>query len=180
MDLQHQALIVNGIREKMKKNLGEKIFVKVDLGRSRIHKNYGTLVQTHPSVFIVELEHGRGRVANQSFQYADILTGKVEIFQNDKPMFGPFNIVPDAPLVEPSKTPRKKKRLRPSKPIEQRIRLNSSQVAMLVDRIKAESEASKKDNGKEIVLELSKNFSDKKIKKAREQEEAKKAQEDNQ
>ena len=78
-------------------------------------------------------------------------------------MFGPFNIVPDAPLVEPSKQPKKKKRLRPSKPIEQRIRLNSSQVEMLVNRIKAESESRKKD-GKEIVLELSKNFTDKKDK----------------
>lgn len=162
MDLQHQAKIVDDIREKMQGKINEKIYVKVDLGRSRIHKNYGTLVQTHQSVFIVDLEQGRDRISKQSFQYADILTGKVEIFQNDKPMFGPFNIVPDAPLVELSKQPRKKKRLRPSKPIEQRIRLNSTQVAMLVERIKAESQSNKRDNGKEIVLELSKNFTDKK------------------
>lgn len=163
MDLAHQAKIVEGIREKMQGKINERVFVKVDLGRSRIHENTGTLIQTHQSVFIVELEQGRGRISKQSFQYADILTGKVEIYQNKKPMFGPFNIVPDAPLVEPSKQPRKKKRLRPSKPIEQRIRLNSSQVAMLVERIKAESESNKKD-GKEIVLELSKNFTDKKDK----------------
>lgn len=162
MDLQHQALIVKEIREKMENSINERIYVKVDLGRSRIHQNYGTLVQTHQSVFIVDLEQGRGKISKQSFQYADILTGKVEIYQNNKKMFGPFNIVPDAPLVEPSKQPKKKKRLRPSKPIEQRIRLNSSQVAMLVDRIKAEKEANKNDNGKEIVLELSKNFSDRK------------------
>ena len=161
MDLQHQAKIVSEIRSTMQGKINERIFVKVDLGRSRIHENTGTLVQTHQSVFIVDLEQGRGRISKQSFQYADILTGKVEIYQHKKPMFGPFNIVPDAPLVEPSNQPRKKKRLRPSKPIEQRIRLNSSQVAMLVERIKAESEANKKD-GKEIVLELSKNFSDKK------------------
>ena len=163
MDLQHQAKIVDGIRETMKSKVGERIFVKVDLGRSRIHENVGTLMQTHQSVFIVDLEQGRGRISKQSFQYADILTGKVELYQNHKKMFGPFNIVPDAPLVELSKKPQKKKRLRPSKPIEQRIRLNSNQVAMLVERIKVESEANKKD-GKEIVLELSKNFSDKKKK----------------
>lgn len=164
MDLQHQAKIVEDIRTKMQGKINERIYVKVDLGRSRIHKNTGTLVQTHKSVFIVDLEQGRGRISKQSFQYADILTGKVEIYQDNKPMFGPFNIIPDAPLVEPSKQPKKKKRLRPSKPIEQRIRLNSSQVAMLVERIKAESEANKKENGKEIVLELSKNFHDKKDK----------------
>lgn len=162
MDLAHQAKIVEEIRTTMQGKLNEQIYVKVDLGRSRIHENYGKLLQTHQSVFIVELEHGRGRISKQSFQYADILTGKVELFQDNKKMFGPFNIVPDAPLVEPSKEPQKKKRLRPSKPIEQRIRLNSNQVAMLVERLKQESEAQKKQNGKEIVLELSKNFSDKK------------------
>lgn len=162
MDLKHQAQIVSGIREKMQKKLGERIYIKVDLGRSRIHKNYGILLQTHPSVFIVDIEQGRNRTSKQSFQYADILTGKVEVYQDDEPMFAPFNIVPDAPLVETTKKPREKKRLRPAKPIEQRIRLNSSQVAMLVERIKAESETSKKENGKEIILELSKNFSDKK------------------
>lgn len=162
MDLQHQAKIIEGIRTKMQDNINERIRVKVDLGRSRIHENYGSLLATHQSVFIVELEQGRGRISKQSFQYADILTGKVEIFQGEDKMFGPFNIVPDAPLVEPSKEPQKKKRLRPSKPIEQRIRLNSNQVAMLVERLKAESEAKKNENGKEIVLELSKNFNDKK------------------
>ena len=164
MDLQHQAKIVDDIRTKMKANLNQRIYVKVDLGRSRIHKNYGTLMQTHKSVFIVDLEQGRGRISKQSFQYADILTGKVEVFMNNEPMFEPFNIVPDAPLVAPTNEPRKKKRLRPSKPIEQRIRLNSDQVAMLVERIKKESEANKKENGKEIVLHLSKNYNDKKNK----------------
>ncbi|MDO5329082.1 MAG: Veg family protein [Coriobacteriia bacterium] len=165
MDLQQQAKIVSSIRTKMQESIGQRLFVRVNLGRSRINENTGTLVQAHPSVFICDLEYRRGRVAKQSFQYADILTGVVEVYQHHKPMFGPFNIEPDAPLVEPSKQPKVKKRLRPSKPLEQRIRLNSTQVAMLAERMKAEANrngtTNRSSKNKEIVMELSKKFDEK-------------------
>lgn len=164
MDLQQQALIVSDIREKMQNCIGQRVFVRVNLGRSRINENTGVLIQSHPSVFICELEYRRGRTAKQSFQYADILTGVVEVYQHHKPMFGPFNIEPDAPLVEPSKKPKVKKRLRPSKPLEQRIRLNSAQVAMLAERMKASSSngTARSSRNKEIVMELSKKFDEQK------------------
>ena len=38
------------------------------------------LVQVHPSLFIVEVGERRGRTARQSYQYVDVLTGTVELF----------------------------------------------------------------------------------------------------
>ena len=165
MDLQQQAQIVAGIRKKFQESIGQRCFVKVNLGRSRINENVGTICQAHPKVFIVELEYRRGRTAQQSFQYSDILTGVVEVYQNHELMFGPFEIDPDAPLVSPEKRPQKKKRLRPVKPFEQRIRLSSEQVAMLAERLREEAKSAEGSDAhnRELVEELSRKF-DKKMK----------------
>ena len=53
------------------------------MGRSRIVERAGTLVHVHPSLFVVEVEERRGRTARQSYQYVDILTGTVELFDID-------------------------------------------------------------------------------------------------
>lgn len=53
------------------------------MGRSRIVERAGTLVNVHPSLFIVEVEERRGRTARQSYQYVDILTGTVELYDAD-------------------------------------------------------------------------------------------------
>ena len=52
-------------------------------GRSRIVERTGTLVQAHPSLFVVEVEERRGRTARQSYQYVDVLTGTVELFDSN-------------------------------------------------------------------------------------------------
>lgn len=41
------------------------------------------LVQVHPSLFVVEIEERRGRKDRQSYQYVDVLTGGVEVFDAD-------------------------------------------------------------------------------------------------
>ena len=53
------------------------------MGRSRIVERTGTLVQAHPSLFVVEVEERRGRTARQSYQYVDVLTGTVELFDSN-------------------------------------------------------------------------------------------------
>ena len=50
------------------------------MGRSRVVERTGVLVQVHPSLFIVEVGERRGRTARQSYQYVDVLTGTVELF----------------------------------------------------------------------------------------------------
>ncbi len=74
---------VDEIRERLGELKGERIKVKANMGRSRIVERAGTLVGAYPTLFIVEVEERRGRTARQSYQYVDILTGTVELYDAD-------------------------------------------------------------------------------------------------
>ncbi len=71
---------VDEIREQLLELQGKRIKVKANMGRSRVVERAGTLVNAHPSLFVVEVEERRGRTARQSYQYVDVLTGAVELF----------------------------------------------------------------------------------------------------
>ena len=71
---------IDQIREELSSLEGQRIRVRANMGRSRIIERAGTLVQAHPSLFVVEVEERRGRRARQSYQYVDVLTGMVEIY----------------------------------------------------------------------------------------------------
>jgi uncharacterized protein Veg len=65
------------IHEKIESLTGSRIRVKANMGRSRVVEREGTVVQTHGSLFVVEVDERRGRKARQSYQYVDVLTGTV-------------------------------------------------------------------------------------------------------
>ena len=74
---------VDEIKDRLRDLEGQRIKVRANMGRSRIVERAGTLVHVHPSLFVVEVEERRGRPARQSYQYVDILTGTVELFDID-------------------------------------------------------------------------------------------------
>lgn len=80
MDFEKQAHVVASIRDELLSRLNTRLKVRANLGRSKIVEAEGTLVQAHPSLFIMEIERRRGRKARQSYQYVDILTGTVQLF----------------------------------------------------------------------------------------------------
>lgn len=71
---------VDEIHEKLVSLQGERLRVKANMGRSRIVERTGTLVMAYPSLFQLEVDERRGRKARQSYQYVDVLTGTVELF----------------------------------------------------------------------------------------------------
>ncbi len=71
---------VDQIRDELVGLQGHRIKVRANMGRSRIVERSGTLLHAHPSLFVVEVEERRGRTARQSYQYVDVLTGTVELF----------------------------------------------------------------------------------------------------
>ena len=71
---------VDEIRDVLSTLEGKRLKVKANMGRSRIVERTGTLVHVHPSLFVVEVEERRGRTARQSYQYVDVLTGTVELY----------------------------------------------------------------------------------------------------
>lgn len=74
---------VDEIKDRLRDLEGQRVKVRANMGRSRIVERAGTLVHVHPSLFVVEVEERRGRTARQSYQYVDILTGTVKLFDID-------------------------------------------------------------------------------------------------
>lgn len=74
---------VDEIKEKLEGYKGARLKVKANLGRSRIVERTGTLTSIFPELFVVEVDERRGRKADQSYQYVDILMGTVELFENE-------------------------------------------------------------------------------------------------
>ena len=74
---------VDEIRGELGRLEGKRLKVKANMGRSRIVERAGTLVHAHPSLFVVEVEERRGRTSRQSYQYVDVLTGTVELYDTE-------------------------------------------------------------------------------------------------
>lgn len=92
MELEKQANIVNEIRAELTSRLNTRLKVRANMGRSKIIECEGVLMQAHPSLFILEIDRKRGRKARQSYQYVDILTGMVEMYDTEtgEAIFGSF------------------------------------------------------------------------------------------
>lgn len=71
---------VEDIHAKLSGMVGERVKVKANMGRTRVIERMGVIKTVHPSVFIVEVDERRGRKSRQSYQYVDVLTGMVELF----------------------------------------------------------------------------------------------------
>lgn len=68
------------IQEKLTGMVGDRVKVKANMGRTRVIERMGIIEDVHPSVFIIEVDERRGRKSRQSYQYVDVLTGTVELF----------------------------------------------------------------------------------------------------
>ena len=90
MDLAKQAKIVDSIHDTLDDFVGQRLKVRANMGRSKIIESEGVLMQVHPQLFIMEVDRKRGRMALQSYQYFDVITGMVELSQNGEPLFEPF------------------------------------------------------------------------------------------
>lgn len=76
MEVNHVA----EIQEKLSGMVGDRVKVKANMGRTRVIERLGIIKNVHPAVFIIEVDERRGRKSRQSYQYVDILTGTVELF----------------------------------------------------------------------------------------------------
>ncbi len=76
MEVNHVA----EIQEKLTGMVGDRVKVKANMGRTRVIERLGIIKNVHPAVFIIEVDERRGRKSRQSYQYVDVLTGTVELF----------------------------------------------------------------------------------------------------
>lgn len=76
MEVNHVA----EIQEKLSGMVGDRVKVKANMGRTRVIERMGIIKNVHPAVFTIEVDERRGRKSRQSYQYVDVLTGTVELF----------------------------------------------------------------------------------------------------
>ena len=101
MELEKQARIVDDIRAELQERIDTRLKVRANMGRSKVIECEGVLMQAHPSLFILEIDRKRGRKARQSYQYVDVLTGMVELYdvETGRPVFGSFVDNPQEPAA---------------------------------------------------------------------------------
>lgn len=67
------------IKQGLEGQVGRKLRLKANGGRRKTIVRQGTLAETYPSVFIVELDQDENAFERVSYSYADVLTETVEI-----------------------------------------------------------------------------------------------------
>ncbi|MDX8047527.1 Veg family protein [Gracilibacillus sp. S3-1-1] len=67
------------IKQGLDGNVGKRLRIKANGGRKKTIERCGTLAETYPSVFIVELDQDENAFERVSYSYADILTETVEL-----------------------------------------------------------------------------------------------------
>ncbi|MDD4109595.1 MAG: Veg family protein [Prolixibacteraceae bacterium] len=77
LDKNHQNEVVI-IRNKLRKNIGNKVTINYNLGRNKFEKYDVIIKQTYKYIFIVELNIN-DNVEIKSFSYADIISKTIKI-----------------------------------------------------------------------------------------------------
>lgn len=73
------------IKQGLEGRIGRRLKLKANGGRRKTIERSGTLAETYPSVFVVELDQDENAFERVSYSYADVLTESVELsFLDDK------------------------------------------------------------------------------------------------
>ena len=67
------------IKQGLEDQLGRRLRLKANRGRRKTIERFGTLAETYPSVFVVELDQDENAFERVSYSYADVLTESVEL-----------------------------------------------------------------------------------------------------
>ncbi|MDQ0220907.1 ABC transporter permease [Peribacillus cavernae] len=67
------------IKKALDSNLGNRLLLKANGGRRKTIERFGTLAETYPAVFVIELDQDENAFERVSYSYADVLTETVEL-----------------------------------------------------------------------------------------------------
>ncbi len=67
------------IKKALDSNLGKRLLLKANGGRRKTVERFGTLAETYPSVFVIELDQDENAFERVSYSYADVLTETVQL-----------------------------------------------------------------------------------------------------
>lgn len=74
------------IKNGLDGHIGDKLMVVAQAGRKKVTKRKGTLKETFPAVFVVDLDQDENAFERVSYSYADLLTKSIEIEFDGQPI----------------------------------------------------------------------------------------------
>ncbi|RJQ31923.1 MAG: Veg protein [Actinobacteria bacterium] len=74
-----QSEVVEKIKTDLESLVGVKLKLRANMGRCKIIEREGVLEETHPNLFVINVDEKRGRKRRISYSYADVLTKTVEL-----------------------------------------------------------------------------------------------------
>lgn len=72
------------IKHRLDSHLGDSLTVVAQAGRKKITKRRGTLKETFPAVFVVDLDQDQNNFKHVSYSYTDLLTKNIELEFDDE------------------------------------------------------------------------------------------------
>lgn len=73
------------IKHRLDGKIGEKIMVVAQAGRKKVTRRHGTLRETFPAIFVVDLDQDENAFERVSYSYSDLLTKSIEVeFDDDE------------------------------------------------------------------------------------------------
>lgn len=67
------------IKHELDDHVGQELTIIAQAGRKRVTRRHGTLKETYPAVFVVDLNQDENSFEHVSYSYADVLTKTIEI-----------------------------------------------------------------------------------------------------
>lgn len=72
------------IKHKLDSHLGDTLTVVAQAGRKKITRRRGTLKETFPAVFVVDLDQDQNNFKHVSYSYTDLLTKNIALEFDDE------------------------------------------------------------------------------------------------
>ena len=67
------------IKRKLDGKIGENLTVVAQAGRKKVTRRRGTLKETYPAIFVVDLDQDENAFERVSYSYADLVTKSIQI-----------------------------------------------------------------------------------------------------
>ncbi|EHN58231.1 Veg family protein [Oenococcus kitaharae] len=71
--------VLQNIKDDLDSKIGSQITVIAQAGRKKTTTRKGVLLETYPSLFVVQLDKAEGTFERVSYSYTDILTKNIDI-----------------------------------------------------------------------------------------------------
>ncbi|WP_225048020.1 Veg family protein [Lacticaseibacillus kribbianus] len=72
------------IKQQLDSKIGENLTVVAQAGRKKVTRRKGTLKETYPAIFVVDLDQDENAFERVSYSYADLLTKSIQIKFDDE------------------------------------------------------------------------------------------------